>query len=513
MNVFFIFAPAFVRWPLAIAREFARQDPSFRGCGIATGPRAVFDEVAACMAPKITPLSRIDDLARQWLATPVDNRRLSEFERRLGTAAIRRIMIADRQVGVGYIQGAKTPRTSLTERVTVDNIDAPRRYLCGLLSYVFGVLEKERPDAVFCYGVAGSTALALAEVSRVLGVRFIRLTAARIGTRYLLDSDARGLMAPVRDLFLAAQRDSSCVEKFLPAAREWLKGFRQAPSSPEYAVTVRNQYLHSLSAKAFALQLGGGIAAGLKVLMMRARRDLRRPVPWQHARLMKAFATLRARRLIRSTLFSDFAAVGSYPYAFFPLHVDPEATTMVLSPMHTNQLGVIEALAKSLPIGMNLVVKEHVPMLGWRPRGYYERIAAIPGVILFSPFADTMTLIRNAALTCVITGTAAWEAMLLGRPALIVGNSPYMTVGEGFEYCPDLSRLTEAIERALKLSPVGEQRLELFLAAIFAKSFDLPNDVLWGKITEDTVRENEDVLHSICGRLREMALAPVSHPN
>jgi hypothetical protein len=39
---------------------------------------------------------------------------------------------------------------------------------------------------------------------------------------------------------------------------------------------------------------------------------------------------------------------------------DPESSTMVLAEKHTDQMAVIEAIAKSMPVGMRLVVKEHI---------------------------------------------------------------------------------------------------------------------------------------------------------
>ena len=65
------------------------------------------------------------------------------------------------------------------------------------------------------------------------------------------------------------------------------------------------------------------------------------------------------------------------------------------------------------------------------------RIRRIPGVVLASPLENGRALVERSALTAVITGTAGWEALLLRRPALVLGDAPYTAVGEGLVRCSD----------------------------------------------------------------------------
>ena len=169
--------------------------------------------------------------------------------------------------------------------------------------------------------------------------------------------------------------------------------------------------------------------------------------------------------------------------------------------MHTNQLAVVEALVKSLPLGMNLLVKEHIPMLGQRPAGFYEPLKRMPGVTLVSPFENSLSLIKRAVFTCVINGTAGWEAIQLGKPAIVIGQPHYVALKEGFVRCPDLSSLPEAVHQALNLAPVNEERLLLYIAAILDQSFDFPVKLRDGVVTEETVRGHPEIVSAICDRL------------
>jgi hypothetical protein len=204
---------------------------------------------------------------------------------------------------------------------------------------------------------------------------------------------------------------------------------------------------------------------------------------------------------LRNATFEALGYSPSGPFAYYPLHFDPEASTIVSAPMHTNQFAVVEALVKSLPLGMSLLVKEHTPNLGERPAGFYASLKKLPGVVLVSPFESSLSLIKGAAFTCVINGTAGWEAIQLGKPTIVIGQPHYVVLKEGFVRCPDLSSLPEAVHQVLSLSPVNEERLLLYIAALLDQSFDFPANLRVGAVTEETVRQQPQVLSSICDRI------------
>jgi hypothetical protein len=197
-------------------------------------------------------------------------------------------------------------------------------------------------------------------------------------------------------------------------------------------------------------------------------------------RVLHSFRISRRYRLDIRRLEGGSSNIGNFrrPFVYYPLHVDPEASTMTFAPAHTDQLAVVEALAKSIPATMDLVVKEHLPMVGQRPPGFYERLGDMPGVILASPRVSSFELVQRAALTAVITGTAAWEAMLLGRPALVIGQFPFACMGEGFVHEPCLANFPAAIDRALACPPADESRLELFVASVFKVGRRVPTSLV-----------------------------------
>ncbi len=112
------------------------------------------------------------------------------------------------------------------------------------------------------------------------------------------------------------------------------------------------------------------------------------------------------------------------PYVIFGLHMQPESSIDVWAPFFSNQMWVIEVLARAIPPSHKLLVKIHKSDIAKYSREQLEWLRALPGVELVRPFADTRAFIEKAALVVAIHGTMGLEGALLGRPVIMLGDSP-----------------------------------------------------------------------------------------
>ena len=473
-SLLMLFAPKFDHFGCDVARAFLAKSGGGRVHGLCSGSREVHEHVAAELGAFGGRFWRLEDEELTWLAAPASNDELQAIERDLGPGAFGRIVTGDRRVGRGFVRGGLTRPDRIGRSVSRDPATAAQRYVNGLYRFLQTVLQETEPDVVFCYAVAGAPAVALAEVCRMRGIPFRVLTYTRIGDGHVLDEDAPGRLPLVARRFEQARDGySPFAPSLLAAAREHLKAFRAAPVAPK-SMVVTSMPSHPFS----ALAAGVRFLLHLMLFCLKEACHGRPPGVQATRQLFKVWITLRRRfeRLIH------FSPIETLPrdFIYFPLHIDPEASTMVLSPWHTDQLAIIESVAKSAPAHFRIAVKEHAPMLGLRPRGYYRQIARMPRVTLLHPQHSSFDLIAKAALTVTITGTAAWEAILLGRPALIIGDSPFLPIGEGFVYERDLTRFPRAIESALATPPASDEILTLYIAALQSEAFELPMSLLWG---------------------------------
>ena len=132
---------------------------------------------------------------------------------------------------------------------------------------------------------------------------------------------------------------------------------------------------------------------------------------------------IRGARRRRNEKQYDIADVDMLPphFIYFPLQYTPESSINTPAPYFVDQFRVIDALRFAMPNDCTLVVKEHPACLEMRPRSFMRRLRSLPGVKVAKATISSNDLIKRTALTVTVTGTAAFEAFLLGRPALALG--------------------------------------------------------------------------------------------
>ncbi|WP_395505115.1 capsular polysaccharide export protein, LipB/KpsS family [Ectopseudomonas hydrolytica] len=119
-------------------------------------------------------------------------------------------------------------------------------------------------------------------------------------------------------------------------------------------------------------------------------------------------------------------AVPQGNYLYFPLHMQPEASSCPLGGLFSDQLRAIRLLAEALPAGWQLVVKEHpLQKMEIRPAGWYRDLVKSPNVVLVAQHISSAELQKGARAVATLTGAAAWEAWLWRKPALVLGHILY----------------------------------------------------------------------------------------
>jgi hypothetical protein len=133
--------------------------------------------------------------------------------------------------------------------------------------------------------------------------------------------------------------------------------------------------------------------------------------------------TIRGLRRRRNERQYDIEHADMLPsrFIFYPLQYTPESSINVPAPYFVDQFRVVDALRFAMPSDCTLVVKEHPACLEMRPPAFMRRLRNLPGVMVAKATIPSVDMIRRAALTATVTGTAAIEAFLLGRPTMAFG--------------------------------------------------------------------------------------------
>ena len=132
-------------------------------------------------------------------------------------------------------------------------------------------------------------------------------------------------------------------------------------------------------------------------------------------------------------------------YIYFALHYEPERTTNPDGDIFHDQILAICRLRSLVPENINIFVKEHPTQFYMADRGtrgrsplFYDCVNSMDGVQLASIHEDSIKLIKNSIFVSTITGSTAFEAAIIGKQALIFGDT-------WFNKCPNVTLWDETL--------------------------------------------------------------------
>lgn len=130
--------------------------------------------------------------------------------------------------------------------------------------------------------------------------------------------------------------------------------------------------------------------------------------------------------------------------AFYGLHVQPESSIDVLGSYFSHQLKLIQDIRRALPFDTTLVVKEHPNFLGIKSLEFFEALRRIPNVALVKHDVSSFDIYERASIIFTVSGTPAYEAGLLGLPAVMF--APMFFSGlSSVHFCTDMTKLRELV--------------------------------------------------------------------
>mgnify|MGYP001619475134 CR=1 FL=1 len=189
----------------------------------------------------------------------------------------------------------------------------------------------------------------------------------------------------------------------------------------------------------------------------------------------------RAKRKIRNLigvedLYDPFNP--NIDFAYYPLQMEPEISTLLHAPFHANQLVLVRQIARSLPVHFTLYVKEHPQMVPFRPCAYYKELKKIPNVKLLDPSITSFEITPKAKLVLTITSTAGWEALLFGKPVITFGDQFYNAISM-VKKCEQMDRLPYIVKDQLEKFNFDEKELLAYIQGILEDAAPVNLPYVW----------------------------------
>ncbi len=164
--------------------------------------------------------------------------------------------------------------------------------------------------------------------------------------------------------------------------------------------------------------------------------------------------------------FSDFNP--DEQYFFYPFQLEPEAGVYIQGHgIYMNQVKLIQNIAAQLPPGVLLYVKDHPHDFGYRSASDYLSITKIPNIRLLKSNIPGKQVIYNSLGVMTITGTAGFEAIMLGKRVYAFGKT-YYSKCPLVTYIRNIRDLRSCIYENSKLQVDDDRDLYPFLSAFLS---------------------------------------------
>jgi hypothetical protein len=361
-----------------------------------------------------------------WESDPVESARIGKLVRdceKISHLPMNRIVLAgERVIGRGYGREFYywTDR-DLTRRVLVDN-EEPGRVVARLFAFTDQMLSRFQPDLVLGGQITSVEAMVISLVCRSRGIPCFANRPSKIHSdRGFWTDDRLMTNGAARDI---CRRKIAAGETPSDEAKRFLMEFRSRPRTVAYiqrnwasaATFLKRHFIIAIQA-----------ASNLSRYLRGVREREPKPIV---SRLLEIY---RSRYLIwrQRGFFSRMneAELAAKPYIYLALHKEPELAINVQHPEWHSQKNLIAWLSANLPAGYRLLVREHRFNAGRRPTRFYKDIRRYPGVTLVDAFDTPFKYIRHAALVTTDSGTTGFEALIFGRPLVLLGENYYSATG------------------------------------------------------------------------------------
>lgn len=313
--------------------------------------------------------------------------------------------------------------------------------------------------AVLYENVSNSFAYVAYSTARERGIPYLGIVSSRLPGRFEIQTSIRDEADKVAKLYLVADKES-------PDETAWLNDYlaRMFEVQPDYMrynelnmIGITRKYVNMVKMR-----------KALRIIeaQVRCRGEHQwsyqygSPVALSLAMLRRSFARRFREPLIRKYFSSP---CNQDQYYVYPIHYHPESSTSVLAPSYTDELTNITNIAFLLPVGAYLYVKDHVSAYALQSVSFYRRVAEIPNVKLINPNCNIKQLIAGSRGVITITGTAGFEALLIGKPVYCFGDVFYSKL-PGVRKVTSFEELAEVLHHAPDLEYSEQVARRILLA-------------------------------------------------
>lgn len=371
------------------------------------------------------------------------------------------------------------------------------RLLQVMSKSILSFLKKEQPDAVFFSVIGSMSSTLLFEMAKKMGIKCYRIANCLKDLTVVTDAPNLSLVNPTE----ANQLTDIQQKELSIKARGFLEQYRSQPvsyftkSDPQYQQINRTKQLQILLPKNFLNFIKWVFKYFYSYLTSEEHLDYSYTKPWYY--LIDGLKR-KVRNIIGVNDLYD-KPDWNENFAFFPLQFEPESGLLHTSYFKTNQPEVIKQVARALPVGYKLYVKEHPTMVMYRSRSFYKELKKNPNVKLIDPTIKSFDIISRAKLITAISSSCGWEATLLKKPVITFGQAFYNQLSF-IKNCRAFEDLPQMVKEQIENFKYDESELLDYLIKIFESSAPVDLTSIWDDVNSPQQRKALEPLANLIAK-------------
>ena len=468
-DILILFAPNFRKMGCELAQGYLKKNQNSKIYALCDGQKEVSEEIKQTLGNDLEEIWDLESEEEKWdLDNPIINYKDKLIDKYLGYDYLGKLIVSDRKIGFGFVRGALVRSDKMKDKISKNSIYYPRNYCLNLFYFINKILDLSKPKVVFCYAIASSITLILADLCKIKGITFTTIKSSRIEDYFFIDTNYNARFEVIENKL--NKKNKTINENNL--TKKIISKFYKSPLMPDYQV----KKIEFIKKNSFLIMF-------LKVMknFVRYLLSFIFSKNYEFYRLKRSFFEFKItfnKLFIQKKYFKN-ELPKKQKFIFFTLQVEPEASISIYSPYQSDQIGIIEALAKSAPSDMIIVVKEHIPMLGRRPKDYYKIISKIPRVLLINTYFNSIEILKKSEIVATISGTIAWEALMFKKKVMILGDSPYLCFKNGIVQARFYEDYSKAIKKLIDMQIVKDEEIKKFINCVLDISFKMDSGLIW----------------------------------
>ena len=485
-NIFLSFAPISKSFFIALSKRIIQDNKDIKIHGIFFSHLSELNEFKKLFPNNYGKLFFFPDLENKCFKSYTEG-----IDHKFEPGFFGKFITADRRIGTAY-NDLSIFKQSKTRLLCKKNNLIQKNYFSSLYIFINEFLETTKIDYAIFNCVASSFSLMFSEICKKKSIQFITNRHSRIRNLYIFDYQNKTNKLILENTIKDFDNQTLNIEKYMSKANDIHNSYHNEFTQPEYSIFQNSNKKNLL----FLI---------LQFLYRLVRNIIK--IRLNYVSFYNAYIDLGSYcRSIIQKKYIDKIDITNIKYIYYPLHVNPEASTMVEAPYMTDQLSILESISKSIPSNYLLVVKEHLPQLGKRKNKFYKKLKTFPNIKLIDPYTNPKDILLNSSLVITINGTVAMESIILNKPTVVLSEADFMVIGEGFIHNDNLLNLPDSIKLAFKLKSASKNSILKYICAVIHNSIQLDTGYLWGHFDSYDQNKKAIGLNEFYKRLKSKTL-------